>query len=133
MQPVRTINRAPPVSPASRRSIYTSHVDSFRNPNPKLVLQFKPSSNHADRLYRFPKFPGQSRRASRLATSMLPRSGSTAETYVAYGMTQKLFEACSSQADYRIPQLSQKGAQVPKTEAGEDLGVGEGWWYEGRF
>ena len=64
---------------------------------------------------------------------MLPRSGSTAETYVAYGMTQKLFEACSSQADYRIPQLSQKGAQVPKTEAGEDFGVGEGWWYEGLF
>ena len=48
-------------------------------------------------------------------------------------MTQKLFEACSSQADYRIPQLSQKGVQVPKTEAGEDLGVGEGWWYEGLF
>lgn len=61
---------------------------------------------------------------------MLPRPGTTAETYVAYGFTQKLFEACSAQADYRIPQASQKGAQVPKTPAGEDLGVGEGWWYE---
>ena len=47
-------------------------------------------------------------------------------------MTQKLFEACSSQADYKIPQASQKGAEVPKTEAGEDLGVGEGWWYKGK-
>lgn len=57
--------------------------------------------------------------------------GNAAETYVAYGMTQKLFEACSSQADYKIPQASQKGVEVPKTEAGEDLGVGEGWWYTG--
>jgi cytochrome b pre-mRNA-processing protein 3 len=47
-------------------------------------------------------------------------------------MTQKLFEACSSQADYKIPQASQKGTEVPKTEAGEDLGVGEGWWYKGK-
>ena len=133
MQPVCTINRASLVSPASRRSIYTPHIDSFRNLNPELVLQPKRFSNHANRLCQLLKSPGQSRRASRLAKSMLPRSGSTAETYVAYGMTQKLFEACSSQADYRIPQLSQKGAQVPKTEAGEDLGVGEGWWYEGSF
>ncbi|KAL2872252.1 uncharacterized protein BJX67DRAFT_220 [Aspergillus lucknowensis] len=65
-------------------------------------------------------------------TSRLTRiiaSRPAAETYVAYGMTQKLFEACSSQADYKIPQLQEKGAQVPKTNAGEDLGAGEGWWY----
>ena len=59
------------------------------------------------------------------------RPGNAAETYVAYGMTQKLFEACSTQADYKIPQASQKGVEVPKTEAGEDLGVGESWWYTG--
>ncbi|GFN12080.1 uncharacterized protein AtWU_01877 [Aspergillus tubingensis] len=75
--------------------------------------------------------PSQSRRnSSQLARAIGPRPGTSAETYVAYGMTQKLFEACSRQADYKIPQLSQKGAQVPKTSAGEDLGVGEGWWYE---
>ena len=73
------------------------------------------------------------RASSQLSRVVIPRPGTTAETYVAYGMTQKLFEACSSQADYSIPQASQKGAQVPKTEAGEDLGVGEGWWYEGLF
>ncbi|KAJ5990865.1 hypothetical protein N7499_011413 [Penicillium canescens] len=65
-----------------------------------------------------------------LAKNFSRRPGTAAETYVAYGMTQKLFEACSSQADYKIPQASQKGAEVPKTAAGEDLGVGEGWWYK---
>ena len=53
------------------------------------------------------------------------------ETYVAYGVAKKLFEACSAQADYKIPQISQKGAEVPKTASGEDIGVGQGWWYEG--
>ncbi|KAJ6180293.1 hypothetical protein N7519_010754 [Penicillium mononematosum] len=69
-------------------------------------------------------------KVSDLAKNFSRRPGNAAETYVAYGMTQKLFEACSSQADYKIPQASQKGAEVPKTEAGEDLGVGEGWWYK---
>jgi len=40
---------------------------------------------------------------------------------------------CSAQADYKIPQASQKGVEVPKTANGEDLGVGKGWWYEGSF
>lgn len=70
-------------------------------------------------------------KVSDLAKNFSRRPGNAAETYVAYGMTQKLFEACSSQADYKIPQASQKGVEVPKTEAGEDLGVGEGWWYKG--
>ncbi|KAN0082148.1 Ubiquinol-cytochrome C chaperone domain containing protein [Elaphomyces granulatus] len=65
---------------------------------------------------------------SQLSESLLPRPGKTVETYVSYGMTQKLFEACSAQADYKIPQASQKGAETPKTASGEDLGVGEGWW-----
>lgn len=61
------------------------------------------------------------------------RPGNAAENYVAYGMTQKLFEACSSKADYKIPQASQKGVEVPKTEAGEDLGEGDSWWYKGEL
>lgn len=72
-------------------------------------------------------------KVSDLAKDFSRRPGNAAETYVAYGMTQKLFEACSSQADYKIPQATQKGAEVPKTEAGEDLGVGEGWWYKGEI
>jgi hypothetical protein len=58
-------------------------------------------------------------------------TATAAGTYVSYGMTQKLFEACSAQADYQIPQAAKKGEDVPKTAGGEDLGVGSGWWYEG--
>ncbi|KAL4806970.1 ubiquinol-cytochrome C chaperone-domain-containing protein [Aspergillus unguis] len=79
----------------------------------------------------FPHINAQnSRSVSRLARMMGPGPGQAGETYVAYGMTQQLFQACSREGDYTIPQLKEKGAQVPKTEAGEDLGVGEGWWYE---
>lgn len=46
-------------------------------------------------------------------------------------MTETLFEACSKQAEYQIPQVSQKGAEVPKTATGEDLGVSDSWWYKG--
>jgi cytochrome b pre-mRNA-processing protein 3 len=42
-----------------------------------------------------------------------------------------LYEACASQADYRIPQLAQKDAEIPKTATGEELGVGEGPWFKG--
>ncbi|KAL4997767.1 ubiquinol-cytochrome C chaperone-domain-containing protein [Aspergillus recurvatus] len=84
---------------------------------------------------------GLNRQIRRYASGVLPRlakkiapmarrPGGAAEQYVAYGMTQKLFEACSKQGDYTIPQLEEEGAQIPKTEAGEDLGVGEGWWYK---
>ena len=38
---------------------------------------------------------------------------------------------CANQADYSIPQSEQRGAEIPKTEDGQDLGVGKGWWYEG--
>ncbi|KAL4937461.1 hypothetical protein BDV06DRAFT_215886 [Aspergillus oleicola] len=69
--------------------------------------------------------------SSRLAKAMLPRRDGAAETYVAYGMTRALFEACARSADYTIPQLKEKDGKAPKTEAGEDLGVGEGWWYQG--
>ncbi|CEJ60839.1 hypothetical protein PMG11_09396 [Penicillium brasilianum] len=66
---------------------------------------------------------------SRLAKSALA-PGASAETYIAYGMTQKLFQACSSQADYEVPQASQKGVPVPTTESGEHLGISDSWWYK---
>ncbi|OKP11023.1 CBP3-like protein [Penicillium subrubescens] len=69
---------------------------------------------------------------SRLAKSALS-PGASAETYIAYGMTQKLFQACSSQADYQVPQASQKGVAVPTTESGEHLGTSESWWYKVRL
>ncbi|KAK4974791.1 hypothetical protein LTR28_009954, partial [Elasticomyces elasticus] len=56
--------------------------------------------------------------------------GGVTEPYVAYGATEKLIRQCASQADYDIPQVREKDGVVPKTGAGEDLGVGRGWWYE---
>ena len=70
-------------------------------------------------------------RSNQLTRNVSTGPGAAAETYVAYGMTQKLFEACSSQADYQVPQSSQKGADVPTTESGEHLGVSDSWWYRG--
>jgi len=53
------------------------------------------------------------------------------ETYVAYGVTEGLVKECAKQADYFIPQAKQRGAEIPKTTDGQDLGIGTGWWYEG--
>ncbi|KAJ5547010.1 hypothetical protein N7494_004595 [Penicillium frequentans] len=68
-------------------------------------------------------------RSNGLIRNVSTGPGAAAETYVAYGMTQKLFEACSSQADYQVPQATQKGVEVPMTDSGEHLGVSDSWWY----
>ena len=52
------------------------------------------------------------------------------ETYVVYGVCDTLVKECARQADYTVPQVRQKGVEVPKTKDQEDLGVGTGWWYE---
>ncbi|RDW59686.1 hypothetical protein BP6252_12773 [Coleophoma cylindrospora] len=56
-------------------------------------------------------------------------AGKSMETYSAYGSTQHLYRMCSAQADYSIPQAQDEDAEMPKTEDGEDLGVGDGWWH----
>lgn len=61
----------------------------------------------------------------------LSQKGGVTGTYTAYGATEKLYKDCARQADYRIPQAGKDDAEVPKTEDGEDLGVGEGWWHTG--
>lgn len=68
-----------------------------------------------------------------IAKELRKRASATTETYVAYGVCQKLLKECSRQADYRIPQALEKNVEVPKTKAGEDLGVGEGWWYDSKL
>ncbi|CRG90429.1 Type 2A phosphatase activator TIP41 [Talaromyces islandicus] len=55
--------------------------------------------------------------------------GSATGTYVSYGFTEKLFEACSAQADYRMPKKGEYSELPPKAEGGEDVGIGEGLWY----
>jgi cytochrome b pre-mRNA-processing protein 3 len=60
-------------------------------------------------------------------------AGKSTETYTAYGATEIMYGECAIQADYSIPQAKNLDEEMPKTEDGEDLGVGEGWWYSGTF
>lgn len=52
------------------------------------------------------------------------------ETYTAFGATEELYKSCGAQADYSIPQALDPDAEMPKTEDGEDLGIGKGWWHD---
>ena len=69
----------------------------------------------------------------KLAVEARRRLPSVTETYIAYGVTEKLVKECARQAAYSIPKRNEKDAQMPKTKNGEDLGVGEGWWYQSRL
>ncbi|KAI9815528.1 MAG: Protein cbp3, mitochondrial [Pycnora praestabilis] len=64
-----------------------------------------------------------------IAKELRKRATNATETYVAYGVAEKLMKECAKQANYSIPQAAEKGVEIPKTKEGEDLGVGEGWWY----
>jgi len=64
------------------------------------------------------------------ARRVLPPS--MTETYVAYGSCEKLVKESARQAAYTIPQVSDKSLPIPKTKDGEDLGVGESWWYQSK-
>ncbi|KAK7538565.1 ubiquinol-cytochrome C chaperone-domain-containing protein [Phyllosticta citribraziliensis] len=66
--------------------------------------------------------------SKRLAQELRKRSVSTTEPYAAYSGTKGMFESCAKQADYKI--IRDKDGEAPTTEKGEELGVGEGWWYE---
>ena len=66
-----------------------------------------------------------------LAAAVRKRAPLTTETYIAYGACNGLVKECARQADYTIPQALDKMGVIPKTKAGEDLGVGSGPWYEG--
>lgn len=67
-----------------------------------------------------------------LAKGLRARAGNFTETYVAYGVCDRLVKECARQADYTIPQAREKNVEVPKTKDGEDLGVGTGWWFESK-
>ncbi|KAM3073618.1 hypothetical protein ACMFMG_004497 [Clarireedia jacksonii] len=72
----------------------------------------------------------QTPRTTKIAQELKKISGKFTETYTAYGVTEYLYKTCGSQADYSIPQASDSEADMPKTDDGEDLGVGTGWWHE---
>lgn len=67
-----------------------------------------------------------------IAKELRKRASNTTETYVAYGVCEKLVRECARQADYTIPQAHDKNPEIPKTKDGEDMGVGTGWWYESK-
>jgi len=74
--------------------------------------------------------PTQASFIASLRSSSNPIAKATTEPYVAYGATEDLFKACASTCSYTIPALNQKPPQpAPKNDKGEDIGLGEGWWF----
>ncbi|KAL9130481.1 MAG: hypothetical protein Q9217_001353 [Psora testacea] len=77
-----------------------------------------------------PQRPAQFSPARSIAQELRKRASATTETYIAYGACENLVKECARQAAYKIPQAQNKNVDIPKTKDGEDLGVGEGWWYD---
>ena len=68
--------------------------------------------------------------ARSIAQELRKRASATTETYIAYGVCENLVKECARLADYKMTQVEGKNIDIPKTKNGEDLGVGEGWWYD---
>ncbi|KAF2862423.1 hypothetical protein K470DRAFT_228609 [Piedraia hortae CBS 480.64] len=55
------------------------------------------------------------------------------EPYMAYSGSEQLFSSILKHCNYHIPARHQSPPEAPpKNAAGEDVGVGEGWWFETR-
>ncbi|KAH9211001.1 ubiquinol-cytochrome C chaperone-domain-containing protein [Leptodontidium sp. 2 PMI_412] len=72
------------------------------------------------------KFPTHA--SMKAAAGLQKVTAKATETYTAYGATELLYKQCARQADYSIAQVPDSEEETPKTEDGEDLGTGEGWW-----
>jgi len=75
---------------------------------------------------------GRVPKASQLASAIRRRATGITETYVAFGSTESLLKECAAQASYTLPNTADKSATITKTPDGQDLGIGKGWWYEGK-
>jgi cytochrome b pre-mRNA-processing protein 3 len=74
--------------------------------------------------------PTQASFLASLRSSSNPIAKATTEPYVAYGATEDLFKACAATASYTIPAVAEVPPQpAPKNDKGEDIGLGEGWWF----
>lgn len=72
--------------------------------------------------------------ATRFSQGVGKAMGKAAMTYTAYGVTEEQYKSCAQKAAYTIPQARDSDVEeLPKTEDGEDLGVGNTWWHTGRF
>ncbi|KAK2802497.1 hypothetical protein FQN50_007303 [Emmonsiellopsis sp. PD_5] len=119
----RTARRAS----AHLRPICRRHYTSTPSP------QQNNNNNKKPRPVPPPKSPQSSTSPiNNIAQTLQSRASRTTETYIAYGATKKLFEACQFPGDYTVPQALEAGAggEVPKTANGEDLGVAVGSWYK---
>lgn len=77
-----------------------------------------------------PSQPTQAAFIASLRSSSNPIAKATTEPYVAYGATEDLFRACAATCSYTIPAVNEKPPQpAPKNDKGEDIGLGEGWWF----
>jgi cytochrome b pre-mRNA-processing protein 3 len=52
-------------------------------------------------------------------------------TYTTYGIAEVLYKECASRANYKI-EPREDDSEVPKTEDGEELGIGDSWWHTGK-
>ncbi|KAH9832698.1 Ubiquinol-cytochrome C chaperone [Teratosphaeria destructans] len=58
---------------------------------------------------------------------------STTEPYIAYGGTEDLFKSCTAHCSYTVPSARRNPPEpAPKNEAGEDVGLGNGFWFEAK-
>ena len=126
-RPFSAIHRhATPVAPKSARHKPSPALSAGRSStagtkSPQNSSKSKPKSNTSAN-------PTQS-----IAKSLRESLPAVTETYVAYGSCEKLVKECARQAEYRMPQATEKGAEVSKTNDGTELGVGDGWWYKSTF
>ena len=115
-RPFSTSLLRPAANASPQKSYPAAPIISPKSEPPSKNVDFKPHTTNP---------------ALKLAKEVRKRATGITETYIAYGVTETLVKECARQADYSIPQASEKGVKIPTTMEGEDLGVGTGWWYEG--
>lgn len=66
-----------------------------------------------------------------VGSAILPKKAT--QPYAIFGATDLIYKACSAPANYIISPELRKTDDVPKTEDGEEIGVGGGVWHDGSF
>ncbi|KAI9891707.1 MAG: Protein cbp3, mitochondrial [Vezdaea aestivalis] len=120
---------AKPVSPPSKRVYVIPKATATATKEQKLATEKLTSSYEEDVAKQGLSKEEARKLMSRQTKGRFSISAMT-ETYAAYGATQGLYKECARQAPYAIPQAKAKDGVIPKNEKGEDLGEGQGWWYE---
>ena len=109
------------------------HHQKFRplssQPDTKTVIDVQNPPTSRDKIL-VDRLKPPSSPTSKLAEGVRKAAPSLTETYVAYGVCETLVRECSRVADYQIPQTNDKNAEIPRNEKGEDVGIGESWWYQ---